>query len=169
MKKLLFLLPLIFFLVMDLAGQDTTAARTSSLPSSELRTLEGGVVNSRDILSDTVPIVLTFWATWCRPCIRELNAINDAMDEWAEEAIFRIVAVSIDDARTTNMVRNLVNSRGWTFEVYLDPNSDFRKLMNVVQPPHTFVLYRGNIVYQHTSYAEGDEEELYEVIKKHQR
>jgi len=151
-----------------IAAQDTTSVRTSTIPSSELRTFDGSVVNSREVMDDTVPIVLTFWATWCRPCLRELNAINDVIMDWKEEANFRIVAVSIDDARTTNAVRNLVNTRSWDFEVYLDPNSDFRKLMNVAQPPHTFIIYRGAIVYQHTSYSEGDEEELFEVIKRHQ-
>ncbi len=168
MKQLVGFYLLFFILASSVYGQDTTGVRSDQIPSTDLRTLEGGVINTRDLLSDTVPVVLAFWATWCRPCLRELSAIHDAMPDWDEEANFRIVAVSIDDARTTNMVRNLVNARGWEFEVYLDPNSDFRTLMNVAQPPHTFVFYRGEIVYQHTSYAEGDEEELFEVIKKHQ-
>lgn len=147
-------------------AQDTTATKASSVPSVEIRTLDQKIVNSRDILTDTVPIVLSFWATWCKPCLKELSAFNDEMDTWKEEVDFRIVAVSIDDARTTTMVKNLVSNKGWEFEVYLDPNSDLKKLMNVAQPPHTFILHKGEIVYQHTSYAEGDEDALFEELKK---
>ena len=168
MKKVLFIFILLFGYLTCTLGQDTAATSTSTIPSTDLKTLDGTIVNSRDILQDSVPIILSFWATWCKPCIKELTAINDEMEEWQEEAKFRVVAVSIDDARTTHMVKNLVNARGWTFEVFLDANSEFKKLMNVAQPPHTFIVFQGKVVYQHSSYAEGDEEELFEIIKKHQ-
>jgi cytochrome c biogenesis protein CcmG, thiol:disulfide interchange protein DsbE len=169
MKKILFVLIVMLSFATLTQGQDTTStSATSTIPSSDMKTLDGKTVNSRAILQDSVPIILSFWATWCKPCIKELTAINDEMEEWKKKAQFRVVAISIDDARTTNMVKNLVNARGWTFEVYLDANSDFKKLMNVAQPPHTFIIYQGKVVYQHTSYAEGDEEELFEVVKKHQ-
>lgn len=148
-------------------AQDTTKVQTSEIPSAEIRTLDDKIVNARDILSDTIPVVVSFWATWCKPCIKELTAINDEMDTWKAEVPFRMVAVSVDDARTTHMVKNMVNSKGWTFEVYLDRNSDLKKLMNVAQPPHIFIIYKGRIVYQHTSYAEGDEEALFEELKKY--
>ncbi len=167
MKKLLLFLA-VMMAVISVSGQDTAQSQIYNIPASELRTFDGSIVNSRDLLQDSVPIIISFWATWCKPCIKELNAINDVVDEWKEEAKFRVIAISIDDARTTNMVRNLVNARGWTFEVYLDPNSEFKKLMNVVQPPHTIIIYKGKIVYQHTSYSEGDEEELLEIIRKYQ-
>lgn len=150
-----------------LVAQDTTKVQSSDIPSTEIRTLDEKIINSRDILTDTVPIVLSFWATWCKPCIKELTAIEESMDDWKTEMSFRVVAVSIDDARTTHMVKNLVSSKGWSFEVYLDRNSDLKKLMNVSQPPHIFIIYKGKIVYQHTSYAEGDEQALFEELKKY--
>lgn len=168
MKKAVLFVVLALAILSNSNAQDTTATSANTIPSSDLKTLEGKVVNSRDILQDSVPIIVSFWATWCKPCIKELTAINDEMAEWQKKAKFRVVAISIDDARTTNMVKNLVNARGWSFEVYLDANSEFKKLMNVAQPPHTFVIYRGKVVYQHTSYSEGDEEELFEVVLNHQ-
>ncbi|MFO7722405.1 MAG: TlpA disulfide reductase family protein [Bacteroidales bacterium] len=165
MKQLTLLAFIILFGAFHAMGQDTLKA-TSTIPSSDLKTLDGKIVNSRDILQDTVPVIVSFWATWCKPCIKELAAINEEMDTWKEEVNFRMVAISIDDARTTHTVKNLVNAKGWTFEVYLDPNSDFKKLMNVTQPPHTLILHKGKTVYQHTSYAEGDEEVLFEELKK---
>jgi cytochrome c biogenesis protein CcmG, thiol:disulfide interchange protein DsbE len=165
MKKLVLIALTIMIAGFHAAAQDTTKA-ASTIPSADLKTLDGKIVNSRDILQDTVPVVISFWATWCKPCIKELTAINEEMDSWKKEVNFRMVAISIDDARTTHTVKNLVNAKGWTFEVYLDPNSDFKKLMNVTQPPHTVILYKGKTVYQHTSYAEGDEEVLFEELKK---
>ncbi len=167
MKKMILFCLFTIFSAKVMIGQDTIPTMTS-IPAAELKNFDGKIFNSRDILKDTVPVVLSFWATWCKPCIKELTAINEEMDEWQEEIQFRVVAVSIDDARTTHAVRNLVNARGWAFEVYLDLNSDFKKLMNVAQPPHTFILFHGKTVYQHTSYAEGDEEALYEELKKFQ-
>jgi cytochrome c biogenesis protein CcmG, thiol:disulfide interchange protein DsbE len=168
MKKMTFSLLIMLCCMMIATGQDTLSNKGSSIPSADIKTLEGKIVNSRDILNDSVPIILSFWATWCKPCIKELTAINDEMDTWREEVQFRVVAVSIDDARTTNMVKNLVNAKGWDIEVFLDANSDFKKLMNVAQPPHTFIIYKGEVVYQHTSYAEGDEDELFEKLKLYQ-
>lgn len=168
MKQFLLLFTLIIAIALTAQSQDTISDKSSNLPSADLRTLDGKIINSRDLLTDTVPIVLSFWATWCKPCIKELSAFNDEMDSWKEEINFRIVAVSIDDSRTTHAVKNLVNAKGWSFEVYLDANSDFKKLMNVNQPPHTIILSKGEIVFQHTSYSEGDEEEIFEKLKKHQ-
>lgn len=167
MKHFVITLMVFFSGVFMVHSQDTTKVQASDVPSVEIRTLDDKIVNARDILNDTVPVIVSFWATWCKPCIKELTAINDEMDTWKEEVTFRMVAVSVDDARTTHMVKNLVNSKGWTFEVYLDRNSDLKKLMNVAQPPHIFIIYKGRIVYQHTSYAEGDEEALFEELKKY--
>lgn len=170
-KTFMIRLAIIFTLIVSaftLSSQDTAVRKTSSIPSAEIRTLDGRIINTRDLLQDSIPVVLSFWATWCKPCIKELSAINDEMDDWKKEINFRVVAISIDDARTTHAVRNLVNARKWAFEVYLDPNGDFKKLMNVAQPPHTFILSKGEIVYQHTSYNEGDEDEIFEKLKQHQ-
>lgn len=168
MIRIIFLSILLIGSVKLYSEQDTLQQGSSEIPSADLRTFDGSIVNSRDLLDDTVPIILSFWATWCRPCIQELSAINDEMVDWKKEINFRVVAVSIDDARTTHAVRNFVNARGWDFEVYLDPNSDFRHLMNVSQPPHTFIISRGKVVFQHTSYSEGDEFILYDELVKNQ-
>ena len=66
-----------------------------------------------------------------------------------------------------NRVGPFVNGKGWEFEFYLDTNGDFKRAMNVINVPHTFLLDgTGKVVWQHTTYAEGDEEELFELIKK---
>ncbi|MEM6261775.1 MAG: TlpA disulfide reductase family protein [Bacteroidota bacterium] len=141
------------------------AQESSSLPSVTIKTLEGSTFNTSDISNDGKPIVISFWATWCKPCIRELNAIQEEYEDWQEETGVKLIAISIDDVRNVHRVAPFVNGRGWEYEVYLDENSDFRRAMNVNNVPHTFVL-NGNleVVEQHNSYAPGDEEDLYDKL-----
>jgi thiol-disulfide isomerase/thioredoxin len=138
-----------------------------SLPSVEIRKLDNTIFNTSDIDNNGKPIVINFWATWCTPCKKELNNIAELYDEWQEETGVKIIAVSIDDTRNMAKVAPYVNGRGWEYEILLDPNGDFQRALNVNNVPHTFVL-NGNkeIVWQHNSYTEGDEYELYEIIKK---
>ncbi len=139
----------------------------SDIPTVSIRTMEGQQFSTADISNDGKPIILSFWATWCKPCQRELDAFSEYYHEWQDETGVKIVAVSIDDARATARVAPMVNGRGWDFEVYLDPNSEFRRAMNVVNIPHTFILDgEGKIVSQHTAYYEGAEFEIFEKVKK---
>ena len=144
------------------------SAQNAKLPDNvSIKTLDGKSVETSVIQNDGKPIILSFWATWCKPCNRELNAIKDLYDEWREETGVKLVAISIDDARSASKVKPHVDGNGWEYEVYLDPNQDFKRAMNVVNVPHTFLINgKGEIVWQHTSYVDGSEEGLYELVKK---
>ena len=137
------------------------------LPVVNVKTLSGKTVSTGKLSNDGKPIIISFWATWCKPCIRELNAIAEVYEDWTDETGVKLVAVSIDDARNTAKVGPFVNGKGWDYEVVLDANRDFSRAMSVNTVPHTFLLNgKREIVWQHTTYADGDEEELYEVVKK---
>lgn len=141
------------------------AQNNATLPSVDVETLLGEAMNTNKISNNGNPIVISFWATWCKPCIKELSTIQEVYDDWQEETGVKLIAVSVDDARTSLGVRSIVYGRGWDYEVILDKNSDLKRAMNVVNIPHTFLLNgKGEVVYQHTSYAPGDEEELYDRI-----
>lgn len=144
------------------------SAQNAKLPDNiSLRTLDGQTVQSGTINNDGKPIIVSFWATWCKPCMRELNTIKEVYADWQEETGVKLVAISIDDARSSSRVKPLVNAQSWDYEVYLDPNQDMKRAMNVVNVPHTFLLNgKGEIVSQHTSFVEGAEEELFEQVKK---
>ena len=153
----------ILILLLLLIGSASIAQ--NSLPAVDLKTLDGQIINTSTLENDGKPIVISFWATWCSPCKRELNNINDVYEDWFEETGVRVIAISIDDARQVYKVGPYIEGVAWEFDVLLDVNSDFKRAMNVNNVPFTFLLDgNGNIVYKHNNYAEGDELELYEKI-----
>ncbi len=135
-----------------------------SVPAVDLKDIEGKTINTGKFDHDG-PIIISFWATWCSPCKKELNAIAEEYDDWVDETNVKLIAVSIDDERTRSRVAPYVNGQGWDYQVLLDPNSEFRRAMGVNNVPHTFVIDKnGKIVYSHNNYSPGDEEALYEFI-----
>ncbi|MFA8298754.1 MAG: peroxiredoxin family protein [Hyphomicrobiales bacterium] len=143
------------------------AQKETKLPSANIKTLDGTTINTRDLNNDGKPFVISFWATWCKPCKLELDNIAAVYPDWQEELGVKLYAVSIDDSRSMRRVAPTVSGKGWEYEVLLDSNMDFKRAMNVVNVPHTFVVDgKGNIVYQHSGYTVGDEDELFEILTK---
>ncbi|OIP01904.1 MAG: alkyl hydroperoxide reductase [Bacteroidetes bacterium CG2_30_33_31] len=137
------------------------------LPSVEVKTLDGKTFNTKDISNDGKPIIISFWATWCKPCVQELSTIHDVYNDWQSETGVKLIAISVDNSRTSVNVNPLVNGKEWDYEVYLDENGDFKRAMGVNMVPHTFVLNgKGEIVWQHTTFSEGGELKLIEVVRK---
>ncbi|MCB0531844.1 MAG: TlpA family protein disulfide reductase [Lewinellaceae bacterium] len=162
MKKLLLVFAACFF-AFGLAAQDGTKA----LPSANLKTLEGQVLNAQDLAKSGKITVLSFWATWCSPCKKELDAIMDYYEEWQETYDMELVAISVDDPRTAAKVPAMVAQKGWAYRVLLDYNKEFQQAANVSSVPYTILLDQsGNIVFEHTGYAPGDELELEEHMKE---
>ena len=136
------------------------------LPKVDVKKLDGSSINIQDIDNEGSPIVISFWATWCKPCKKELNNIAEVYEDWQNETNVKLIAVSIDDTRSMSKVAPYVNSVDWDYEIYLDQNSDLKRAMGVSTVPHTFLLDgKKNIVWQHRGYVEGDEENLLEEIK----
>jgi Peroxiredoxin len=165
MKKITFLLLGLIVSTLSMA-QDHEPLIVKQLPSVKLVDMNGKAVNTAE-LGLKGPIVISFWATWCSPCKRELNTIHELYPDWQEETGVTLVAVTIDDEKTKAQVPVYVDGKGWEYLVLMDPNGDFKRAMGVNNVPHTFLIdQKGNIVYSHNNYAPGDEEKLYEEIKK---
>jgi len=161
MKKFIFSI----FILSSLLFRQINA---QNIPSVQIKNLKSEIVNAKDLFDGEHLVILSFWATWCKPCIKELDTYNENIEEWAQETGVKLIAVSVDNVRSMSRVAPFVNGRGWdNIEFYLDPNEDFKRAMNVINVPHTILLDgNGNILWQHTSYSEGDEYELYEIIKE---
>lgn len=139
----------------------------SQLPNINLKDVNGVTKNLSKFSNNGNPIIISFWATWCKPCKAELNTIAEEYDDWADETGVKLIAVSIDDARSSTRVEPYINAQGWEYLVLLDPNGDLKRAMNVNNVPHTFLVDgNGKIVWDHNNYSPGDEEELYEELVK---
>ena len=137
------------------------------IPTATVKKLDGTKVKTNTFSNDGKPMIISFWATWCKPCKQELDAINEDFAELVKETGVKLIAISIDDSRTSGKVTTDVKVKGWPYDVYLDENQDFKRAMNVNNVPHTFLVNgNGEIVWSHNSYAEGDEAKLYEALKK---
>ncbi len=144
-----------------------TMQTSRTVPAVNIKTLDGKQFNTSAITNDGKPIIISFWATWCKPCIQELTAIHEVYGDWQTETGVKLIAISIDNSRTSVNVKPMVNAKEWDYEVYLDENSDFKRAMGVNNVPHTFIINgKGEIVWEHTTYSEGGENEILEEIKK---
>ena len=145
------------------------AAASAQVTSVTIENAKGEAFDTASLLEEGTPMIVSFWSTSCKPCIRELDAVYDALPDWLEEADFRVVAVSTDDSRLLAKAKSFAEGRGWgeDFILLFDKNQDFMRAMNVSVVPHVFVLDgKGKIVYSHTSYVPGNEVELLEAVKK---
>lgn len=155
--------------IIALAALLISFSAAAQVPSITVENSKGEAVNTKTLLNEGTPMIISFWSTSCKPCIRELDAIYDALPDWLEEAEFRVVAVSTDDSRLMAKAKSFAEGRGWGEEYTLlfDKNQDFMRAMNVSVVPHVFVVdAKGKIVYSHTSYVPGNELELFEAVKK---
>ncbi len=156
----------IFLPLIALLFSANISAQNEKLPNINLKDLDGNIVNAQHLADSGKIIVVNFWATWCGPCVKELTAINDVIDEWIEKYNIEFVAVSVDNSRTTDKVRPFVNGKAWeSYKILLDVNEDLKRAMNVINTPFTFIIDgSGNIVYKHEGYQPGSEFELEEKI-----
>jgi cytochrome c biogenesis protein CcmG, thiol:disulfide interchange protein DsbE len=161
--KTLLTLSISFVLTGELFSQENVWR----VPDVEIKDLKNNSVSASTIHNLDGPTIISFWATWCKPCILELNTIKDSYIDWQDETNVKLVAISIDDTRNIGKVGPMARGKGWEYDIYIDANSDLRRALNVNNVPHTFLLDKeGNIVWQHNGYASGDEDELYKKVEQ---
>ena len=139
----------------------------AQLPSVKLKDINGKVIDTATLSNDGKPFIISFFASWCKPCNRELKAINEVYADWQDETGVRLVAISIDEAQNAQKVKPMVDAAGWEYQVLLDPNSDFRRAMGVNMIPHVFVIDgNGKVAESRSGYTEGGEQHLIEKVKE---
>lgn len=136
------------------------------MPDVSLKNLDNLSLNVKNDFSEPDKIyVFSFWATWCAPCINELEAINDYYDDWKKEMNVEVIAVSVDDSRTLKRVTPLVNGKGWTYNILLDSNQELKRALSITNVPFLIVVKNSEIKFIHNGYSEGSVEELYNELK----
>ena len=157
----------IFCFIVGLMAAIFATDAAAQLPSVKLKDTKGRVVDASTLSNDGKPFAISLFATWCKPCLRELKAIADVYPDWQDETGMKMYIISIDDAQNTNKVKPLVDSEGWEYEVLLDANSDFMRALGVQAVPHAIVCDgNGKIVYSHSGYTDGSESEIIKAVRK---
>ena len=162
MLKKIFLVSFFCLTTIDLAAQN-------SIPDIHLKTINGVKIQPSSILNDKEFSIISFWATWCIPCINELDAINELYPSWNEDYSINVLAISTDDSRSRKRVRPLISGKNWAFEVYLDENQEFKRSLNISGIPHTIVTYGSKIIHRRIGYSPGEEKDLINIISNYKK
>lgn len=157
MKKII--MPLLLLLSFAAFSQN-------ELPNIDLKTMDGKTFNSQELAKESKVTVVSLWATWCVPCLKELDAISEIYQDWQDETNVELFAISVDDSRTVKRVKPLISGKGWDYTILLDTNNDFKRALGAATVPLTLLVKDNKIVYRHSGYSPGSEYELYEKIKE---
>ena len=156
----------IFFTLALLLGFTSLQAQ-QQISSADIKTLKGETVDLADIIKDADLTVVSFWATWCKPCQAELDAIAELYPDWQEDLNVQLVAITIDTQRQLSKVPGILSTKGWEYEVYSDANNVLKNQLGFQAIPQTYVVDgQGNILYNHSGYTAGDEYDLEDKLKE---
>ena len=155
MKRIILLFGL--FMVFSMSAQN--------IPDAQLTDLKGNKVSFKDIVNSDKPVIVSFWATWCVPCMNELDAISEVYPDWQDETGVKLIAISQDDDRTARRITPLVNGKGWDYEIYRDYNFELKRAFNIASIPFMLIIKDGKVVAKRSGYTPGSEDEIYEIIK----
>lgn len=139
----------------------------NELPTADLTTIEGKKISLQEAATSDNVVIVSLWATWCVPCLKELDAISEVWDEWQDETNVELLAISIDDSRTVKRVKPLINGKGWDYTILLDTNNNLKRALGASTVPLTLLVKNNKIIFRHSGYSPGYESELFEKIKEY--
>lgn len=160
--KMKLLRPLLFATLVIVASSFIVE---KSFPQVELKDLKGNKVKTESFITNKKITVVSFFATWCKPCQLEMDNISEIYEDWVADYDVEMIAISVDNARSTAKLNALVKSKDWPFEILVDDRQQIQNILGFQTIPQTFLLdENGNIVYEHNGYKSGDEVELEDHI-----
>jgi thiol-disulfide isomerase/thioredoxin len=137
-----------------------------NLPDLNLSALDGKNISLKNDFAEKDKLyIFSFWASWCAPCINELDEMNEIQAEWKKTINFEVIAVATDDTRTQKRVKPLVSGKEWEYTILLDTNQDFKRALSIVNIPYTIVVKNNKIVHIQNGYVPGNEVDLFEKLK----
>lgn len=132
-----------------------------TLPVLKLTDAAGKAVSTQTMIDGKTPFIVTFWASWCKPCQKELAALTECAPDWEGDFPLRIYAVSVDDSRGLSRAKSMAAAGGWPATVLYDTKQEMMRSLDVVSIPHVVIYDKdGKQVYYHVGYIPGNEEEI---------
>lgn len=87
-------------------------------------------------------VILTFWASWCPPCLVELPTFAELAKKFSGRGL-RVVPVNVDDGETgKNFAREFWKTKDFDFKSFFDPSKEVASKFGVDMLPATFVIDR---------------------------
>lgn len=164
MKKILAAAALALFSFGAYAQDNNTQM---DLPNTPIKELNGSSVPFNQVFEKGKVTLVSFWATWCVPCKKEIKMVREKMPDWKTQVDFNYMTISVDDSRATAQVKSFAKSQGWDFPYYQDPNSDLKRSLNFQNVPFTIIVDKnGKIAHMQSGYEAGGEEVLFNKIKE---
>ena len=155
-----------YFLLNSLLLIAIAAYSQKKLPNKNVYTLNNTPIKVLNEIDDNKVTIINFWATWCVPCVNELDTISDLYEEWQNKLNIELIAISTDDSRSQKRVKALIHGKSWPYKILLDKNHELKRALNIHTIPELIIIKKGKIAYRHSGYSPGFEEELYEIIKE---
>ena len=138
--------------------------RNIMLPDLSVRLLDGKQVRLSALLEEG-PLLVSFWATWCAPCKKEMIFLEEFHQKYNENS-FRVLAISTDSPKSMSKVKSYIRAKKYTFLVGIDPNQEIAKKMNALLIPTTLILNKDRKVsWYHQGFIPGDEKEVEAQIR----
>ena len=138
--------------------------RDIMLPDLSVKLLDGKQVRLSALLEEG-PLLVSFWATWCAPCKKEMIFLEEFHQKYNENS-FRVLAISTDSPKSMSKVKSYIRAKKYTFLVGIDPNQDIAKKMNALLMPTTLILNKDRKVsWYHQGFIPGDEKEIEAQIR----
>ena len=135
------------------------------IPDVKVEDAAGKAVGTLSMVDGKTPFVLTFWASWCKPCMRELAALEEVAPDWNGKYPLRIYAVSIDDSRSLSRAKAVAAASDWPVTVLFDTKQHLKQAFSISSIPQVFVFDKdGKRVYSHMGFIPGDEDNLIKVL-----
>jgi peroxiredoxin len=148
-----------------LTGTIASLGADKQAPEFTLPNLDGEDVTLSELLEDG-PVIVDFWATWCKPCIKAFPDLQEIFDKYRGCGL-KVLAISIDGPKSMSRVGSLIKSKGNTFEVLLDPSQKVARKFHVTSVPRTVLVDTdGNVAYAVTGYRPTNHKELDAEVAK---
>lgn len=154
-----------FFLLLSLIFSGTPASSEQAARFT-LKTVDGNYIQIDDILKKG-PVLITFWAIWCKDCKEEMQALDRILTDDLRVSS-TVIAVTIDTPRSIMLVKSYIAARKLGFLFCTDPNSELLRQFGGKAIPYTVILDRDRtVVLRHIGYAPGDEKHLMSLLRAH--
>ncbi len=141
------------------------AERRENAPAFRARPVDGAAFDLAAARAHG-PVLVDFWATWCKPCLASLPAVRALHERWAERGL-TVVGVSIDGPRNFARVRPFAQRLGLGYPIVLDEDGSLQQRFRVGAVPTSVLIDAdGRIVRVHTGWAPGEDRALEAEVER---